>query len=249
MQFDILTEWLSSQSLAVVCPMANEEKSAIPFVRQMLEQTNVFQSVLFIAVLDEVSKDSTLSLLEEYRLSEPRLNLIWAPENRNVVDAYVRGYREALMSRTDWILEIDAGFSHKPGDLPNFYPYMHQGYDCVFGSRFIEHGSIKRDSYLRYGLSLGGTYITKALLGTKLADMTSGYQMFSARALQHVIDCGIKSQGPFFQTEIKTYCKNMKIAEVPINYDSPSRKISRNEIMDAITCLCRLFTQRLRVGL
>lgn len=238
-----LNEWLATQSLAIACPMANEADTALEFVRQMLDQAKPFKSVIFNAVLDNVSHDNTLELLRDYAQHEPRLKVVWAPENRNVVDAYVKGYREAISTGFEWILEIDAGFSHRPDELPKFFPYMYQGYESIFGSRFCAGGEVVDKSLFRLMLSKGGTLLSRFFLGAKLTDMTSGYQMFSARSLQRILYLGIHSNGPFFQTEIKVKCQKLKIAEVPITYCSPSRKISLAEIYDALSCFLWLANQ------
>jgi len=124
-------------NLGIVCPMANEGTAAVSFVRQVLEECarHDFKSVKFFAVLDNVSKDNTRELLDELALAQAEVQVVWAPENRSVVDAYIRGYREALAAGCDWILEIDAGFSHQPSDIPQFFREMSQGRDCVFGRR------------------------------------------------------------------------------------------------------------------
>ena len=134
----------SSLKLAVVCPVANESATIIRFVRAVLDECGQagFQSVKFFAVVDHVSKDNTLDLLKGLAAEEPQLEVVWAPENRNVTDAYIRGYREALNSGCDWILEMDAGFSHQPSDIPRFFARMAEGYVCVFGSRFCAGGEM-----------------------------------------------------------------------------------------------------------
>src|SRR5215217_8050474 len=149
----------SEISLGVVCPMANEEESAERFVREVLAQCTPrgFRSVRFFAVLDKVSRDRTRELLEAAGRERPELVVVWAPENRSVVDAYVRGYREALAAGCDWILEIDAGFSHSPADIPQFFDKMLEGYDCVFGSRFCKGGSVSDSSAKREAISRGGS--------------------------------------------------------------------------------------------
>jgi dolichol-phosphate mannosyltransferase len=134
---------LSNIKVGIVCPMANEGKGSTAFVRAVLEKCEGFREVLFFAVLDEITTDNSLLLLREMERVDPRLKVVWAPENRCVVDAYVRGYREALIAGADWILEIDAGFSHQPQDIPQFFEAMPpQGYDCVFGSRFMKGGRV-----------------------------------------------------------------------------------------------------------
>ena len=111
----------SAVALGIVCPMANEGDEAVPFCQAVLEQCSGFQKVTFFAVFDRVTKDSSLDQMRAWSQSEPRLRVVWAPENRCVVDAYLRGYKEALDAGSDWILEIDAGFSHQPGDIPQFF--------------------------------------------------------------------------------------------------------------------------------
>jgi len=171
---------------------------------------------------------------------------VWEPENKGEVDAYVRGYREALAAGCDWILEIDAGYSHQPSDIPQFFARMKEGYACVFGSRFCEGGRIEEGSFKRHVISRGGTLLANLVLGTKLKDMTSGFELFSRAVLQQVLDRGIRSRGPFFQTEIKTYCRNLPLVEVPIHYRAPSHDLNNATLKDAFINLYRLL--RLRIA-
>jgi len=232
-------------SLAVVCPMANEGAKAVAFVDAVLAACAGFRRRVFLAVVDHASSDNTRQLLEEHARFTTDLKVIWAPENRGVVDAYVRGYREALALDPDWILEIDAGFSHQPSDIPVLIAKMEQGYDCVFGSRFCPGGSISDSSRKRYWISWGGTVLTNLLLGTKLHDMTSGFQLFTREALQKIVDRGIESRGPFFQTEMKTYARRMKVTEVPIQYRAASHNVGSKQIKDAFKNLWRLVGMRI----
>src|SRR5438034_817118 len=121
--------------------MANEAETATRFVNSVLMNCVGVGSRKFLAIVDEASKDDTRKILEAQAATVPELTVVWAPENRSVVDAYVRGYREALRTNADWILEIDAGFSHQPSDIPSLLEKMREGYDCVFGSRFCPGGS------------------------------------------------------------------------------------------------------------
>ena len=236
---------LSDLSLAIACPMANEGTRAVEFVDAVLAQCTAFRERRMVVVLDRASKDNTLDLMNEHAKITPQLQVVWAPENRGIVDAYVRGYREALALEADWILEMDAGFSHRPEDMAALFQKMQEGYDCVFGSRFCPGGSISESSRKRLWISWGGTVVTNLLLGTKLHDMTSGFQLFTRAALQQIVDRGIKSRGPFFQTEMKTYARAMKIVEVPIQYRAASHNVGNKQIKDALENLSRLFFLRL----
>ena len=236
--------------LGVVCPMANERDTAARFVRDVLAACGPFQfrSVTFFAVLDRVSRDGTLDILRGLESELPQLRVVWAPENRSVVDAYLRGYREALDSGCDWVLEIDAGYSHQPSDIPAFIEKMSEGFDCVFGSRFCPGGRISDSSLKRKLISRGGTLLTNLLLGTKLSDMTSGFELFSRAALQEALEKGVHSRGHFFQTEIKTHCHGLRIAEVPIHYRAASDSVNNTVLKDAFRNLWRLFRSRASEG-
>lgn len=233
--------------VGIVCPMANERDTAVAFVTEVLEvcERLQFRSVTFFAVLDRVSKDGTLDLMRGLAASEPRLQVVWAPENRSVVDAYVTGYRAALPDN-DWILEIDAGYSHQPAQIPQFFHRMAEGYDCVFGTRFSGGGSISDSSRRREFISRGGTILANLLLQTPLHDLTSGFQLFTREALATILARGIKSRGPFFQTEMKAYSQRMRIAEVPISYSGASFTVGRKALADAFKNLFALFRLRLQ---
>ena len=232
--------------LGVVCPMANESATAVRFVDAVLSECERygFDSVTLFVVLDNVSRDETRELLEAHGALHPELSVIWAPETRGVADAYIRGYREALEANCDWVLEIDGGFSHEPADIGKFFEAMADDHDCVFGSRFREGGR-NLGTLKRRVISRGGTALTNLLLGTKLTDMTSGFQLFTRATLEMVLAKGISSKGPFFQTEMRTHCRNLRIVEIPIQYNAGSHSVGRRAIAESFVNLFQLFRRRL----
>jgi len=235
----------SNIKLGIVCPMANERSTAVEFVSEVLQQCKDFPDVNFFVIFDNSCKDGTIGLLKNLQNKPRELRIIWSPENKCVVDAYIRGYREAIGAGCDWILEIDGGFSHQPSQIRQFFYKMAEGYDCVFGSRFCKGGRFTDAPLSRHIISRAGSILANLLLGTKLKDMTSGFEMFTRSSLQKVLEKGIQSRGHFFQTEIKAYCRNLRIVEVPIHYRSPSQGVTAAIILDAFKNLFRLFRERL----
>ncbi|MBN2590387.1 MAG: glycosyltransferase [Sedimentisphaerales bacterium] len=231
--------------LGIVCPMANEKKTAVEFINSVLGQCQGFKQVTFFVIFDLACKDGTADMLRELAKQESRLKVVWSPENKCVVDAYIRGYKESCNSGCDWILEIDGGFSHNPADMPELFNKMSQNYDCVFGSRFCKGGTMMDAPLKRRIISRGGTMLVNLLLGTKLKDMTSGFELFTKSTLEAVLKNGIISRGHFFQTEIKVFCHRFHIAEVPIHYRSPSKSVNTGVLKDAFGNLFRLFKLRL----
>lgn len=243
---DLKSPPFSTLNLGIVTPMANERHSARLFVEQVLAQAAKypFQKITIYTVFDNVCTDGTRELLETFSLKEPRLNVVFAPENRCVVDAYLRGYKTALADGCDWILEMDAGFSHNPENIPQFFQKMRGNTAVVYATRFTLGGQILQSSFRRKCISRFGGLISNLLLGVSLGDMTSGFILYSRTALEHVLAQGVLSKGPFFQTEMKYHARRLPCAEVPINYTGASHNVGKKALDDAKLNLRRLVKDR-----
>lgn len=226
--------------LGVIVPLANEEDTLDDFLTRVLAQLGSDDAVF--CVVDHVSRDRTRDMVVQWGFREPRVHLVWAPENRCVVDAYVRGYRAALDAGSQWVLEMDGGLSHEPEQIPQFIRAMEQGHDYAGGCRFM-HGGSYQGCWKRYLVSRGGGLATNLLLGTRMRDMTSGFECFSRRALEYVLARGLKSRAHFFQTEIKFALRHWNWVEVPIHYRNPSARLGLGSIREAFRNLWDLFRE------
>lgn len=226
--------------------MANEEPEFAAFsssVSQVLDRLSGGQVFL---VVDRVSTDRTLALCTELSARDGRFVTIWAPENRNVVDAYLRGYREALNYGAEILIEMDAGLSHDPRALPMFLRVLNEGNECAFGSRFINGGSICDSNWQRTFLSRIGTLLANCLLGTRMYDMTSGFQGFHASVVRSFVDYPLLSRAHFYQTELRYLLRRKRYAEIPIHYRAPSPSVSRKAINNSLAVLWHYFIKRLQ---
>jgi dolichol-phosphate mannosyltransferase len=223
--------------LGVVIPLANEEAT----VGQLLQRVEAQLCPLdrIFCVLDGKSRDRTMALVRGVSSLDSIVVSVWAPENRCVVDAYFRGFREALAARCDWILEMDGGLSHCPEEIPRFLDALGKGADFAAGSRFIHGGSYK-GRWSRRLLSRGGTLLANFLLGTRMKDMTSGFECFSRRALSQVVERGVRSRAHFFQTEIRYMLHGWSWVEVPITYCNPSTSVGKATVLESVRLLLRL---------
>jgi dolichol-phosphate mannosyltransferase len=235
-----------SNNYAIVIPMANEESDFLPFVEVLTHMLDQFPSGTVYFVVDTVSIDNTRSLCTALSEKDDRFQTVWSPENRSVVDAYIRGYREALKNDHGIIIEMDAGLSHDPSAIPMFLRVLNEGNVCAFGSRFVNGGSISDSNWRRYFLSKFGTILSNLLLGTSMRDMTSGYQGFHADIVRKFVDYPLLSRAHFYQTEIRYLLRRTRYMEVPIHYRAPSPRVSRKAIRNSFHVLFFYFFQRLQ---
>jgi dolichol-phosphate mannosyltransferase len=231
---------------ALVIPLANEEADFPIFITALKKAIDQLPNGKVFLVVDKASKDNTLNMCYDLSKSDSRFITVWAPENKNVVDAYIRGYKEALkQTNAEYILEMDGGLSHDPATLPEFIKYLDQGYECVFGSRFIKGGSIDRSQKKRVFLSKTGTILSTLLLGPMLKDMTSGYQGFRREIVEKFTSYPLLSKAHFYQTEMRYILRKYKWIEIPIHYKAPSPRVSKNAIKNSLSTLMHYFIRRI----
>lgn len=230
---------------AAVVPMANEEAEFSVLIHHMSSVLDHLGTGTVYMVVDNASKDRTSDLCQQTEAKDPRYRYIWAPENRNVVDAYLRGFREACANGHDFIIEMDAGMSHDPAAIPLFLAKLLEGNDCAFGSRFIEGGSLDDAPLKRRLLSRGGTIVANVMLGTRLHDMTSGYEAFRSSVVVELLKYPLRSTAHFYQTEVRYLLRNRSSSEIPIHYKSPSPRVSNKALKNALKTLFYYFGMRL----
>lgn len=222
---------------AAIIPMANEEPDFHPLIAQLQASMDQLEGGNVFFIVDKASRDRTLELCQGISETDHRFHTIWAPENRNVVDAYLRGFREAVDLGYEIIIEMDGGLSHDPRALPGFLRALHEGNDCAFGSRYINGGSMVDSAWQRRLLSKGGSVLARVLLGVRFADMTSGYQAFRRDILVRLLEVELLSRAHFYQTEVRYLLRREKVIEVPIHYRAPSPRVSQNAIRNSFSVL------------
>ncbi|MEI6654321.1 MAG: glycosyltransferase [Verrucomicrobiota bacterium] len=237
--------FLYENNWALVIPMANEEPDFAPLILAITEVIDKLKSGTVYFIVDNVSKDSTLQLCQEVAARDPRFITIWAPENRCIADAYLRGLREAWQRGHRLIIEMDAGLSHDPHAIPMFLRVLNEGNECALGSRYINGGSNVDSPLKRRLFSKVGTILARVLLGAKLKDMTSGYQGYHADIVEKLLGTKILSTAHFYQTELRYLLRNRRIMEVPIHYRAPSPRVSQKAITNSLKVLAIYVLKRL----
>lgn len=230
---------------AIVIPMANEEKDFIPFTDVLTSVINALQPGKVYFIIDKISMDDTLQLCQELSDKDSRFCTIWAPDSKNVVDAYLKGLRVAYEAGHEIIIEMDAGLSHDPKEIPVFLRALNEGNECVFGSRIINGGSMSDSVITRRVLSRVGTLLSNCLLGTKLHDMTSGFQGFHQDIVGKILKYNLKAKAHFYQTELRYLLRKRRFSEVPIHYRAPSPRVSITAITNSLKTLLYYFYFRI----
>ncbi|MDE6254842.1 MAG: polyprenol monophosphomannose synthase, partial [Muribaculaceae bacterium] len=133
--------------------------------------------------------------------------------------AYIHGFNWALDTGYDYVIEMDADFSHNPEDLPRLYKECKENQaDMAIGSRYISGVNVVNWPMGRVLMSYFASAYVRLITGMKLRDATAGFVCYRRRVLEAMNLDNIKFKGYAFQIEMKfkTHFMKFKIVEVPI---------------------------------
>jgi len=224
----------------VVIPTYNERDNIVRLAVEILKQ----HPSLRILFVDDNSPDGTGMLADELAAADERINVIHRPGKLGLGSAYRTGFRTALKMGADYVIEMDADFSHDPGVLPVFLETI-TGYDLVIGSRYLNGVSVVNWPIRRLILSYFASVYTRFVTGLRIMDCTSGFKCFRRAALEAIDLDNVRSDGYSFQIEMNYLCmeKGFKLIEVPIIFidrHAGSSKMSRKIVREAILMVWKL---------
>jgi len=204
---------------------------------------------LYILVIDDNSPDGTAKAVKEMMENEPHINLIERPKKMGLGSAYVQGFKYALNNDYDYVLEMDADFSHNPADIPRLLEAAKK-YDVVIGSRYCQGVNIINWPFWRLLISYFASKYVRIITGMPIKDPTSGFKCFRRRVLEAIDLDSILSDGYAFQIEMnfRAWVKGFTIYEIPIVFterrDGVS-KMSRQIVWEAAWMVWRLQIMKL----
>ncbi len=226
----------------VIIPTYNEKEN----IGQLLDEIMNLPKDIEALVVDDDSPDGTWRIVEDYSKKDPRVHLLRRTLERGRGLAEVAGFKYALEKGADYILTMDADFSHQPQYIPQFLQKI-KDFDIVIGSRFLpEGGEVGRGFLRRLITRLASTYL-RALLGFKVTDPTSGYRCFRERVLGGIDINTLRAKDPFILTEVlhRSCKKNFRIGEIPILFQD--RKAGTSKLGGKILLTYLLKVLRLRI--
>ena len=211
----------------------------MPLVSESLASIDVDGHIL---VVDDHSPDGTADVVRRMQASMPHLHLLEGPK-AGLGAAYVRGMSHAITAmHADVVYEMDADFSHKPGDIPRLYRAIEAGADFVIGSRYVEGGSIPGDwGVMRKLNSFGGNVVTRYIAGIGgIRDCTSGFRAIRAPLLAKLGLDQLRVQGYGFQVALlyESVIRDARVVEIPIEFvdrEEGESKLGLRDIAEFIT--------------
>jgi len=213
----------------VVIPTYNEANNLPAIVGELW---SLGLDRLEVLIIDDDSPDGTGRIADELAAQyQGRFHVVHRESKLGLGTAYLTGFRHALEHGADYIIQMDADFSHSPSYIPAMLEKC-QEYDVVVGSRYVSGGQLdEKWSFWRHFLSWWANSVyARLILNLRVHDATAGFKCWSRRALE-TIDFGqITSNGYVFQVEMAVVTEKLgfTVYELPIYFED--RRIGRSKM-------------------
>lgn len=203
-----------------------------------------------ILVVDDSSPDGTGELLDRLARDHSNIHVIHRPSKLGLGTAHLLAMKYAIHEGFDFLITMDADFSHHPKYLPTMVKLLEDN-DFVIGSRYAPGG---RCDYgpLRIIVSRTANTLVRVLLGIPTHEATTSYRGFPITLLKKMNLNAIRSNGYsfFFESIFIVTQATRSLAEFPIHFEdrrAGTSKISKYEVLKAVYNLARSFYRRVFV--
>ena len=225
------------QDTLVIIPTYNEKENIELIIRKTFSQHKAFD----ILVVDDSSPDGTANIVKELQKEFPKsLFLEIRKEKNGLGAAYIHGFKWAIAKKYDYIIEMDADFSHDPKDLERLYDAcIKEGADLSIGSRYSKGVNVVNWPMKRVLLSYFASKYVKFITGIPINDTTAGFVCYKRNVLETIKLDKIRFVGYAFQIEMKfkAWKHGFNIKEVSVIFTDRTlgeSKMSKTIITEAI---------------
>jgi len=201
----------------VIIPTYNEKENIHDIIHAVL---NVAEHQFDVLVIDDNSPDGTAAIVESIIAECPdRVNIIKRAGKLGLGTAYIAGFKWAIDHGYEYMIEMDADFSHPVNKLHELQAACHTGgADVAVGSRYITGVNVVNWPMGRMLMSYYASAYVRLITGMEVRDATAGFVCYRREVLQSINLDAIEFKGYAFQIEMKFTAHRMGfiIKEVPI---------------------------------
>ena len=232
----------------VIIPTYNEKENIEAIIKAVFSQEKQFD----ILVVDDSSPDGTSEIVINIQKQFSNLFLQVRKDKTGLGAAYIHGFNWALAKNYDYIIEMDADFSHNPKDLIHLYNACAiDGADFSIGSRYLNNKiNVVNWDIKRLLLSYFASKYVKIITQIPIFDTTAGFVCYKSMVLKNIELDKIKFVGYAFQIEMKfkAWKRKFKHKEVSVIFTDRKKgtsKMSGSIISEAVFGVIKMRLQGL----
>jgi dolichol-phosphate mannosyltransferase len=231
----------------LILPTYNEAENVERIVRASLPRLAEVSPEHHLLVVDDGSPDGTGEIADRLAAEFEPVEVLHREAKAGLGRAYLAGFEYALGRGADLVLEMDADFSHDPGDLPRLIGAAADA-DLVLGSRYVPGGGVENWGLFRRALSRGGSLYARTILGVPAHDLTGGFKCFRRSTLEAIDYRDTHADGYGFQIELtyRAYKAGCRVKEIPIVFRDREQGTSKMTARIALEAIWKVPALRFR---
>lgn len=203
-----------------------------------------------LLIVDDNSPDGTGKLADTLAAEDARIRVVHRTGKLGLGSANVASYAFAIEHGYDFLLNLDADYSHPPRFAKQIVDCMPDA-DVVIGSRYVAGGQIQGWTWQRHLMSRLINFWARFWLSLKTRDNSGSYRCYRVSQLARIDWSKAVSTGYAFQEEILYRCRRAgcRIREIPITFEDRrygTTKINKKECLKAVFDIFKLGLQNLR---
>jgi dolichol-phosphate mannosyltransferase len=207
---------MNQMRLSLIIPAYNEEMNIIPTLDQLLSTLKKEEIPFEIIVVNDNCQDNTRQLVEEKQIEAPEITLI----NRNPPKGFGRAIRTGLKHATgDVIIPVMADLSDDSLDVIRYYRKIEEGYDCVFGSRFMKGSNIKGYPRVKFVINRLVNKMLQILFFTSHNDLTNAFKAYRSHVIKDIMPLQACHFNVTIEMSLSVLIRKYNIASIPINWN------------------------------
>jgi len=200
----------------IVIPTYNESDN----IAELINDIGKLHIDCDILVVDDSSPDGTAHIVREIAERNPRVHVMIRSHDKGRGYAGRDGFIKAIKMQPEFIIEMDADFSHNPKYIPSLLRECIHA-DVVIGSRAVPNGKEIGRGIARQVVTKCAQIIIRVLLNVPVRDCTSGYRCFKRSVLERIGVDSLISSGPSIVEEVLLRCSHIGVTfkEIPIIFE------------------------------
>lgn len=204
-----------NEVLSVVIPAYNEQDNLPKTVAGLQETLRRERIPYELILVNDNSSDGTRAAIEALMAQDPAIRTV----NRQAPGGFGRAVRSGLELVTgDFVVVCMADSSDDPQDVAAYYRKLGEGYDCVFGSRFVPGGSTTNYPRVKLVVNRIVNRVIQWMFWCRFNDLTNAFKAYRTE----VIRACAPYHGCHFNITIEmslgAYIRGFTIAQIPIRW-------------------------------
>ena len=215
--------------LSVVIPAHDEEGRIAATVRDLYRALSAATIPHEILVVNDNSRDRTEQVLDELRREVPTLRYI----NNTPPNGFGFAVRAGLAAfKGDAVAIVMADASDDPADLVAYHAKLQEGYDCVFGSRFVRGARVVDYPWPKLVMNRVANFFIRTLFWMSYNDVTNAFKLYRRSVIAGVQPLLAYHFNLTVELPLKAIVRGYRWTTTPISWRNRTEGIAKMRIKE-----------------